>query len=215
MVPEYATSAMGREQKHINNKKSKTLMKKLLMLAMALTMSLPLLFTSCSDDDDDTNGGSGSGSSKVSLKIDGQKADFGYIYWNTDPENSHNGKTYYQLEFWSFDFYGGKIPSKMSMFVIGFYADGSERTLPTGTFSNYDLSGALNASQSDPEGLYFEEDESKSGKLIISKDGGNYSITIDPLYILSGNDEAHLTTTPTSLKYTGKLPKAPRQSWDD
>ena len=83
------------------------------MLAMALTMSLPLLFTSCSDDDDDNNGGSGSGSSKVSLKIDGQKADFGYIYWNTDPELSHNGKTYYQLEFWSFDFYGKKIPSKM------------------------------------------------------------------------------------------------------
>lgn len=190
-------------------------MKKLLMLAIALTMSLPLLFTSCSDDDDDDNGGSGSGSSKVSLKIDGQKADFGYIYWNTDPELSHNGKTYYQLEFWSFDFYGKKIPSKMSMFYIGFYADGSESVLPTGTFSDYDLSGALNASQSDPEGLYIEEDESKSGKLVISKDGGNYSITIDPLYILSGDDEAHLTTTPTSLKYTGKLPKAPRQSWDN
>ena len=68
MVPEYATSVMGREQKHINNKKTKTLMKKLLMLAMALTMSLPLLFTSCSDDDDDDNGGGGSGSSKLKVR---------------------------------------------------------------------------------------------------------------------------------------------------
>ena len=188
-------------------------MKKLLMLAMALTMSLPLLFTSCSDDDD--NEGGGSSSSKVSLKIDGQKADFGYIYWNIDPELSHNGRTYYQLEFWNFDFYGKKIPSKMSMFYIGFYADGDGSVLPTGTFSDYDLSGSLNASQSNPEGTYIEEDKSKSGKLIISKDGSNYSITIDPLYILSGDDEAHLTTTQTSLKYTGKLPKAPKESWDD
>ena len=189
-------------------------MKKFLMFAMALVMALPLALTSCSDDDDENGGSNGS---KVSIKVEGQTATFGYVYWNIDDESSslNNGKHYYQLEFWDFNFYAGKLPKKMSMFYLGFLADGSTDVLPTGTFSNYDLSGALNASQSDPEGLYFEEDESKSGKLIISKDGGNYSITIDPLYILSGNDEAHLTTTPTSLKYTGKLPKAPRQSWDD
>lgn len=44
-------------------------------------MSLPLSLTSCSNDDDEEGGGS---SSKVTLKVDGQSADFGYVYWNID-----------------------------------------------------------------------------------------------------------------------------------
>lgn len=55
-------------------------------------MSLPLSLTSCSNDDDEEGGGS---SSKITLKVDGQSADFGYVYWNIDKEQSQNGKKYY------------------------------------------------------------------------------------------------------------------------
>ena len=43
-----------------------------------------------------------------------------------------------------------------------------------------------------------------------------YTITIEPLYILSGEDENGNPTasTQTTLVYKGNLPKAPRQSWD-
>lgn len=186
----------------------------MLMFTMVLTMSLPLSLTSCSNDDDEEGGGS---SSKITLKVDGQSADFGYVYWNIDKEQSQNGKNYYQLEFWSFDFYNNKRPSKMSMFYLGFYAEGSESVLPTGTFNDYDLSGALNFSLSNPEGLYIEEDENKSGNLVVTKDGDNYTVSIEPLYILSGEGDfdTDATSTLTTFKYTGKIPKAPKKSWED
>ena len=193
-------------------------MKKFLMFAMALVMALPLALTSCSDDDDENGGSNGS---KVSIKVEGQTATFGYVYWNIDDESSSlsNGKHYYQLEFWDFNFYAGKLPKKMSMFYLGFLADGSTDALPTGTFNNYDLSGGLNFSQTDEEGTYIEGDRSKSGNLVITKDGNNYTITIDPLYIISGEEDddniSNTTTTLTSLKYTGSIPKAPKKSWED
>ena len=193
-------------------------MKKFLMFAMALVMALPLALTSCSDDDDENGGGNGS---KVSIKVEGQTATFGYVYWNIDDENSSlsNGKHYYQLEFWDFNFYAGKLPKKMSMFYLGFLADGSTDALPTGTFNDYDLSGGLNMSQTDEEGTYIERDLKKSGNLVITKDGNNYTITIEPLYIISGEEEddniSNTTTTLTSLKYTGSIPKAPKKSWED
>lgn len=193
-------------------------MKKFLMFAMALVMALPLALTSCSDDDDENGGSNGS---KVSIKVEGQTATFGYVYWNIDDENSSlsNGKHYYQLEFWDFNFYAGKLPKKMSMFYLGFLADGSTDALPTGTFNDYDLSGALNMSQNDEEGTYIEGDRNKSGNLVITKDGNNYTITIEPLYIISGEEEddniSNTTTTLTSLKYTGSIPKAPKKSWED
>lgn len=193
-------------------------MKKFLMFAMALVMALPLALTSCSDDDDENGGSNGS---KVSIKVEGQTATFGYVYWNIDDENSNlnNGKHYYQLEFWDFNFYAGKLPKKMSMFYLGFLADGSTDALPTGTFNDYDLSGGLNFSQTDEEGTYIEGDRNKSGNLVITKDGNNYTITIEPLYIISGEEEddntSNTTTTLTSLKYTGSKPKAPKKSWED
>ena len=123
------------------------------------------------------------------------------------------------MEFWDFNFYAGKLPKKMSMFYLGFLADGSTDALPTGTFNNYDLSGGLNFSQTDEEGTYIEGDRSKSGNLVITKDGNNYTITIDPLYIISGEEDydniSNTTTTLTSLKYTGSIPKAPKKSWED
>ena len=193
-------------------------MKKFLMFAMALVMALPLALTSCSDDDDENGGSNGS---KVSIKVEGQTATFGYVYWNIDDENSNlnNGKHYYQLEFWDFNFYAGKLPKKMSMFYLGFVADGSTDALPTGTFNDYDLSGGLNFSQTDEEGTYIEGDRNKSGNLVITKDGNNYTITIEPLYIISGEEDddktSNTTTTLTSLKYTGSIPKAPKKSWED
>ena len=193
-------------------------MKKFLMFAMALVMALPLALTSCSDDDDENGGSNGS---KVSIKVEGQTATFGYVYWNIDDENSNlnNGKHYYQLEFWDFNFYAGKLPKKMSMFYLGFVADGSTDALPTGTFNDYDLSGGLNFSQTDEEGTYIEGDRNKSGNLVITKDGNNYTITIEPLYIISGEEDddytSNSTTTLTSLKYTGSIPKAPKKSWED
>lgn len=193
-------------------------MKKFLMFAMALVMALPLALTSCSNDDDENGGSNGS---KVSIKVEGQTATFGYVYWNIDDENSSlsNGKHYYQLEFWDFNFYAGKLPKKMSMFYLGFLADGSTDALPTGTFNDYDLSGALNMSQNDEEGTYIERDLKKSGNLVITKDGNNYTITIEPLYIISGKEDddniSNTTTTLTSLKYTGSIPKAPKKSWED
>lgn len=193
-------------------------MKKFLMFAMALVMALPLALTSCSDDDDENGGSNGS---KVSIKVEGQTATFGYVYWNIDDENSSlsNGKHYYQLEFWDFNFYAGKLPKKMSMFYLGFLADGSTDALPTGTFNDYDLSGGLNFSQNDEEGTYIEGDRNKSGNLVITKDGNNYTITIEPLYIISGEEDddniSNTTTTLTSLKYTGSIPKAPKKSWED
>lgn len=91
--------------------------------------------------------------------------------------------------------------------------------LPTGTFNDYDLSGGLNFSQTDEEGTYIEGDGSKSGNLVITKDGNNYTITIEPLYIISGEEDddntSNTTTTLTSLKYTGSIPKAPKKSWED
>ena len=188
------------------------------MFAMALVMALPLALTSCSNDDDENGGSNGS---KVSIKVEGQTATFGYVYWNIDDENSSlsNGKHYYQLEFWDFNFYAGKLPKKMSMFYLGFLADGSTDALPTGTFNDYDLSGALNMSQNDEEGTYIERDLKKSGNLVITKDGNNYTITIEPLYIISGKEDddniSNTTTTLTSLKYTGSIPKAPKKSWED
>lgn len=193
-------------------------MKKFLMFAMALVMALPLALTSCSDDDDENGGSNGS---KVSIKVEGQTATFGYVYWNIDDENSNlnNGKHYYQLEFWDFNFYAGKLPKKMSMFYLGFVADGSTDALPTGTFNDYDLSGGLNFSQTDEEGTYIEGDRNKSGNLVITKDGNNYTITIEPLYIILGEEDddntSNTTTTLTSLKYTGSIPKAPKKSWED
>lgn len=193
-------------------------MKKFLMFAMALVMALPLALTSCSDDDDENGGGNGS---KVSIKVEGQTATFGYVYWNIDDESSNlnNGKHYYQLEFWDFNFYAGKLPKKMSMFYLGFLADGSTDALPTGTFNDYDLSGGLNFSRTDEEGTYIEGDRNKSGNLVITKDGNNYTITIEPLYIISGEEDddntSNTTTTLTSLKYTGSIPKAPKKSWED
>lgn len=193
-------------------------MKKFLMFAMALVMALPLALTSCSNDDDENGGSNGS---KVSIKVEGQTATFGYVYWNIADENSSlsNGKHYYQLEFWDFNFYAGKLPKKMSMFYLGFLADGSTDALPTGTFNDYDLSGGLNFSRTDEEGTYIEGDRNKSGNLVITKDGNNYTITIEPLYIISGEEDddniSNTTTTLTSLKYTGSIPKAPKKSWED
>ena len=188
------------------------------MFAMALVMALPLALTSCSNDDDENGGSNGS---KVSIKVEGQTATFRYVYWNIDDENSSlsNGKHYYQLEFWDFNFYAGKLPKKMSMFYLGFLADGSTDALPTGTFNDYDLSGGLNISRTDEEGTYIEGDRNKSGNLVITKDGNNYTITIEPLYIISGEEDddniSNTTTTLTSLKYTGSIPKAPKKSWED
>lgn len=175
---------------------------------MAIAVSFSMVLTSCSDDDDDNGGGS-----STSIKVGDQTANFGYVYWNIDDENGSGSKKYYQLEFYDFNFYGNKLNSKMSTFLIGFLAEGSDNALPTGTFSSFDLSGALNFSKNDPEGTYIEGNRNKSGKLVISKDGNSYTVTIEPLYIISG-EEGNTTTTLTSLKYTGSIPKAPRKAWN-
>ena len=175
---------------------------------MAIAVSCSMVFTSCSDDDDDNGGGS-----TTSIKVGDQTANFGYVYWNIDDNDGSGSKKYYQIEFYDFNFYAGKYNKKFSAFVLCFLAEGTDNALPTGTFNNYDLSGALNASTADPEGTYIERDERKSGKLVISKEGNSYTITIEPLYIISG-EEGSTTTTLTSLKYTGSIPKAPRKAWE-
>lgn len=176
-----------------------------MMMAMAIcTVSL----TSCSSSDDGDGGGA------TSFKVGNTDATFGYVYWNIDPDAGTSSQKYYQLEFYSFDFYNTGAASNMSMFVLGFRSAGSDSELPTGTFSNYDLSGAINVSQSDPEGTYFERDKKNSGSLKITKEGNTYTVSIEPLYILSGNGENPSTTTKTTLLYKGSLPKAPRNSWE-
>ena len=175
----------------------------LMMMAMAIcTVSL----TSCSSDDD--------GGAATSFKVGNTDANFSYVYWNIDPNAGTASQKYYQLEFYNFDFYNTGAASNMSMFVLGFRSAGSDSELPTGTFSNYDLSGAINVSQSDPEGTYFERDKKNSGNLKITKEGDTYTVSIEPLYILSGNGENPSTTTKTTLLYKGSLPKAPRNSWE-
>lgn len=182
----------------------------LFIAAMLATFSLGL--TSCSNDDDDDNGGSGSG--KTTLKVGNNNYTFNNIYWNIDDESSTSTQNYYQLEFATFNIYGNKYPSKFSMFYVGFRAPGSTNELPTGSFSDFDLSGSVDVSSSNGEGTYIEGYNQNSGNLVISKEGNQYTISIEPLYILSGEDETNLTTTVTSLNYTGSIPKAPRKSWD-
>lgn len=178
-----------------------------MMMAMAIcTVSL----TSCSSSDDGGNGGGGA----TSFKVGNTDANFSYVYWNIDPDAGTSSQKYYQLEFYSFDFYNTGAASNMSMFALGFRSAGSDSELPTGTFSSYDLSGAINVSQSNPEGTYFEGDKRNSGSLKITKEGNTYTVSIEPLYILSGNGENPSTSTKTTLLYTGSLPKAPRNSWE-
>lgn len=179
----------------------------LMMMAMAIcTVSL----TSCSSNDDGGNGGGGA----TSIKVGNADVNFGYVYWNIDPDAGTSSQKYYQLEFWSWDFYNTGAASNMSTFILGFRSAGSDSELPTGTFSNYDLSGAINFSQSNPEGTYIEGDRNNSGSLKITKEGNTYTVSIEPLYILSGNGDNPSTSTKTTLLYTGSLPKAPRNSWE-
>lgn len=186
-------------------------MKKLLTFClMAITLLIVgTTLTSCSDDD---NGG---GNASVSVNIGGQKTNFSYVYWNIDNSaTTSSSKRNYQIEFYSFDPYKGSFPKIFSTFLVGFEANGSETELPIGTFSSYTLSGALNLSQSTPEGTYFERDITKSGKLVISKENGVYHISIAPLYILSGEDESNLQTTQTALDFSANIPKAPKDLWE-
>lgn len=182
----------------------------LMMMALVIS-SVSLTSCSSSDNDDNNNGGS-----TPSIKVGNQDVNFGYVYWNIDPQSGTGTEKYYQLEFYSWDFYNTNPTGTFSTFIIGFRATGSDSEAPTGTFSTYDLSGAINITQSNPEGTYIEEDETKSGDLKITKEGSTYTITIEPLYILSGEDENGNPTasTQTTLLYKGNLPKAPRQSWD-
>lgn len=186
----------------------------LLVAALVATFSLTLV--SCNDDDDENEGGNG-GSSKVTLNVGGQNVTFNNVYWNIDPEASTSTQHYYQLEFCSFNLYGGKIPSMFSMFYLGFLASGDEGTLPTGTFDEFSLSGSVNASATNGEGTYIEGNQKNSGKLVISKDGDKYTVSIEPLYLLYGeeDDGNNASSVSTSLHYTGSLPKAPRKSWED
>ena len=182
----------------------------LYLMAIAL---LACTFTACSSDDGGDGGSEGS-SSSVTINVGGQKATLGYVYWNIDDEYSTAGKHYYQMEFFSYDFYHtSKIPGTISMFYLGFYATGSESELPTGTFTDYDLSGGLGVSQSNPEGTYIEGDQNKSGNLVITKEGNTYTVKIEPLYIISG-EESNTTTTLVPFNYTGSISKAPRKSWE-
>ena len=174
-----------------------------------LTVSFPMALTSCGDDDDDANNAGGGGTTPT-LKVENQTESFRYVYWNIDESNSSGTKKLYQIEFCSFDLAGGVVPDKGSFFYVSFMADGSNSELPTGSFSDFEVSGGLNfSSRTGEPGVYFEKGKN-CGNLVITKENGSYSVTIEPLYVLSG-DEPNLVTTQTSLKYRGSLPKAPKE----
>jgi len=174
-----------------------------------LTVSFSVALTSCGDDDDEANNAGGGGTT-ATLKVENQTESFRYVYWNINEGNNAGTKKEYQIEFCSFDLSGGVVPDKGSMFYVSFLADGSGSELPTGSFCDFQVSGGLNfSSRTGEPGVYFEKGKN-CGNLVITKEGDNYTVTIEPLYVVSG-DEPNLVTTQTSLKYRGSLPKAPRE----
>lgn len=184
----------------------------LAMMLMAMTVGT---FCACSDDDDDDNGGSG----KVTLDLGGYEADLNTVYWTVDEDNAGgDGSKFYQLEFYSYDFYnpGSSYPSSFSAVYISFMANGSDSEIPAGTYSygSYEVSGAVGASVSNPEGRYYVEEAPGSGSLVISKNGSDYTVTINPFVCAyaepqdDGSVDGYATAM-TNFSYTGRINRAP------
>lgn len=165
-------------------------MKKTKFLAMLLFALFSGVMMSCSSDDDE-GGNGGGGNASATINLEGTSARFNNVYWTSEAGMGEGqGENLYQLEFYTFDVYGamngsGKIPSMFSTAYISFSASGSLTELPTGTYAygDYELSGLIGATMSNPEGKFYLEEGRGSGSLSISKNGNNYNVSIVPLNI--------------------------------
>lgn len=167
-------------------------------LVVGLVMSLcSVAFTSCSDDDDDD----GVKSSNASIQLDGSVATFSYVGYLIEDDDDYAG-----IDIIFADFNLNKLssmPAKGNMFTISI--EGSFASIPTGTFSgsDYDLTLMYDYNFSSEDGDYYEE-ATNNGSMTISKDGGNYTISI-PNMVLSDDYERNKIST--SFSYTGGISK--------
>lgn len=185
----------------------------LAMMLMAVSVGT---FCACSDDEDEGNGDSGNG---ATIDLGGYEADLNTVYWTIDEdETGSDGSKFYQLEFYSYDFYnaGSSYPSTFSGIYISFMANGSDSEIPVGTYSygSYEVSGAVGASVNNPEGRYYVEDAPGSGSLVISKNGNDYTVTISPLVCAyvdpqEGGSTGNYATATMNFSYTGRINRAP------
>lgn len=170
---------------------------------------------SCSDDDE----GNGGANISMNMEVGTTKAKITHVFWNIYPEQSNSNGKFYQIEFYSFNPFTVTVknfPNTFSTFECGFYANGSDNELPTGSFDIEDFSGALNTTQyEDQYGTYIEIDKNKSGKLVISKEGNTYSVSITPLVInYNTEDEKSYKTTTIPFSIKCVIPKAPYTLWE-
>lgn len=192
------------------------------LLAMFFMGAAVLAAGGCSSDDDSRGGGSsGSGDGNgVHVSVGGVDATLGHVYWLA--ESGADGENFYEVEFFSYDFYGiiqsgdySRLPSLFSSVYISFMAPGSLSELPVCTIpaGDYEVSGGLNCSRVNPEGECYVEEGPSSGSLVISRSGDNYTVTISRLELIYSAPESvgagNWQSATTQWHYSGAIRKAP------
>lgn len=155
---------------------------------------------SCSDDDDDNNGG---GAANASVSVNGQNVNFSHAYYATAPDGEC------EIMFSNFKMLGGSMPQRYSMLMISVPAQNGQ--VPTGTFNNteYDVTLLVNCDwETEHFDYYLEGAYRQGGNLVISKDGGAYTITCSDLRLEGEkNDGGEAVSVATSFNYMGALQK--------
>lgn len=186
------------------------------MCALALCASF---MVSCGDDDG--GGSSSSGTGNMRLSVLGETATFTHAGWYCGSPEDYDGKTYCEIYFFTFDFITGALhpdqsafPSSYSAIGVAFEVDEKFSSVPECRIpaGKYHLSGAFGLSMSEPEGkVYVEDDEYRSGDLVITKNGSKYTIEIENCHLLANRIDNGDTfeSCAVPFKYTGTLREMP------
>lgn len=172
-------------------------------------------FAACGDDDDDDNGGGGGAQGNTQLTISGSNYSLGYAYWFANDYNQSTGEYLYHVEFYSFNWLSvaqsgsiSGVPSVYHALLMSFTAQGTGNEIPVGTYApgTFEISGSIGLSIDNPEGTtYFEEADSNSASLVITKSGNSYTVTLaNATFAISER-----STTQGSFSYTGSLTELP------
>ena len=189
------------------------------MCALALCASF---MVSCGDDDG--GGSSSSGTGNMTLSVLGETATFTHAGWYCESSGSSNGRTYCEIDFFTFDYISAAIrqddsafPSSFSAISLMFEVDENVSSIPECRIpaGKYQLSGSFGFSMSEQEGkVYVEEDAYSSGDLVITKNGSKYTIEIENCHLLANRTENSYTweSYAVPFKYTGTLREVPESA---
>lgn len=138
------------------------------------------------------------------MSINGQNVNFSYAYCAV----ASDGEC--EIMFTNFKMTGGNVPQRYSMLMISVPAQNGQ--VPAGTFNNteYDVTLLVNSDwETENYDYYLEGAYRQGGSLIISKDGGAYTITLSDLRLEGerGGEGGEPVSVATSFSYMGALQK--------